>query len=552
IAAAGGWDAEGHNCTPVGVGGARICWVLPQTPCRVRASPSRWHAGWTATAVVAADGSIMNTPVRETHRKPWTGDCFLGKSVDGSTSPGDAVDPCSSDGEEVASVGEKAAGSGAASGVVGHVLVSLKLRDPSMLMMRVVRQWNMARDELSVQQRRAAQLEAKRLWMLMPGISLWRVLVQLAGISLLVSYCVTLTLRAYHSTSCRATFNCKEETDPKLASLREWQILADNMLSALSFLDMLLQFRTGYVDRNSKIVIKPKKASTLISDLGSEGWKRVALHYLRTWFIPDLWCSLPYGTMRPLLQPLLDEVEGAADSLSNASANHVASVAMSESALKGADSPLSLWVFKLSKRLHFGKINGIRGTRAFKYLDDSAMGVDLAVKQVVHFVKGRQKVLKWLGNKPKPRGRVGKFFFRVGMTNKWTRIVLSYRLLGYAKVIGTLVRAMRVFAVAVRAVPKATRVLRLVAVFIRSYEGRRRSKDLHEASIVIQRRAGRHMALKVAGQLKTNLRRRTRARSESDIDTSLPVIGGGAATAAAGASSSCLLDYDRGRVVSDA
>lgn len=36
---------------------------------------------------------------------------------------------------------------------------------------------------------------------------------------------------------------------------------------------------------------------------------------------------------------------------------------MSESALKGADSPLSLWVFKLSKRLHFGKINGIRGTR---------------------------------------------------------------------------------------------------------------------------------------------------------------------------------------------
>lgn len=71
------------------------------------------------------------------------------------------------------------------------------------------------------------------------------------------------------------------------------------------------------------------------------------------------------------------------------------------------------------------------------------------------------------------------------------------QLLGYAKVIGTLVRAMRVLAVAVRAVPKATRVLRLAAVFIRSYEGRRRSKDLHEASIVIQRRAGRHMALKV-------------------------------------------------------
>ncbi len=60
--------------------------------------------------------------------------------------------------------------------------------------------------------------------MLMPGLSLWKVLMQLAGMSLLVSYCVTLTLRAYHSTSCRATFNCKEETDPKLASLREWQV----------------------------------------------------------------------------------------------------------------------------------------------------------------------------------------------------------------------------------------------------------------------------------------------------------------------------------------
>lgn len=33
------------------------------------------------------------------------------------------------------------------------------------------------------------------------------------------------------------------------------------MLSALSFLDMLLQFRTGYVDRNSKIIINPKKVS---------------------------------------------------------------------------------------------------------------------------------------------------------------------------------------------------------------------------------------------------------------------------------------------------
>ena len=65
------------------------------------------------------------------------------------------------------------------------------------------------------------------------------------------------------------------------------------------------------------------------------------------------------------------------------------------------------------------------------------------------------------------------------------------------KVVGTLVRAMRVLAVAIRAVPRAARVLRVLAVLVRSYHGRRRSKDLHEASIVIQRRAGQHIARKV-------------------------------------------------------
>lgn len=39
------------------------------------------------------------------------------------------------------------------------------------------------------------------------------------------------------------------------------QMLADNLLSAMSFLDMLLQFRTAYVDNNSKIITDPKKAS---------------------------------------------------------------------------------------------------------------------------------------------------------------------------------------------------------------------------------------------------------------------------------------------------
>ncbi len=40
------------------------------------------------------------------------------------------------------------------------------------------------------------------------------------------------------------------------------------MLSALSFLDMLLQFRTGYVDKKSKIVIDPKKVRHGLADDG--------------------------------------------------------------------------------------------------------------------------------------------------------------------------------------------------------------------------------------------------------------------------------------------
>ncbi|CAN0003770.1 unnamed protein product, partial [Choristocarpus tenellus] len=46
--------------------------------------------------------------------------------------------------------------------IVGSVKVSLGLRDKSMVLMRVLRQWNMGRDEASVLQRRAAQEEARR------------------------------------------------------------------------------------------------------------------------------------------------------------------------------------------------------------------------------------------------------------------------------------------------------------------------------------------------------------------------------------------------------
>lgn len=33
----------------------------------------------------------------------------------------------------------------------------------------------------------------------------------------------------------------------------------------------------------------------------------------------------------------------------------------------------------------------------------------------------------WMGKPPKRRGRLGKIFFRIGVANRWTHIVLSYR-----------------------------------------------------------------------------------------------------------------------------
>lgn len=66
------------------------------------------------------------------------------------------------------------------------------------------------------------------------------------------------------------------------------------------------------------------------------------------------------------LRVRVSQVEGAVDSFAILSAEQTASRELSESLSKGVDSPLSLWVFKLSKRLHIGRINRIRGTRGAK------------------------------------------------------------------------------------------------------------------------------------------------------------------------------------------
>lgn len=142
IAAAG---VERRCQTPVGVGGANVCWtLLPHG--RSRRSGSR---------VAGGINSNSGTPAgRRKRLSEGEGGGAEGGSIDRRDSGGDGESASPVVAEQEEAVVEP--------GVVGHVWVSLKLRDPSMLLMRVVRQWNMARDEASVQQRRVAQLEAKR------------------------------------------------------------------------------------------------------------------------------------------------------------------------------------------------------------------------------------------------------------------------------------------------------------------------------------------------------------------------------------------------------
>lgn len=153
-----GSQADRHG-TPLGAGGALVCWSLPPSPQRSKRSGSRASAG----------GSV-STPVSREKRLPsGPGDAFLGKLTPEKVAPGGRAAAAAGVAAGARAGGQEGGGEerhagrvGVGSGIVGHVWVSLKLRDPSMLLMRVVRQWNMARDEASVQQRRAAQLEAKR------------------------------------------------------------------------------------------------------------------------------------------------------------------------------------------------------------------------------------------------------------------------------------------------------------------------------------------------------------------------------------------------------
>ena len=125
------------KCTAIGVGGATVYWG-PRSSLsrRLQGDAALTPSGWKGNSK-----HFVASPVEAKWRHVFGGDHGVENPVNG---------------ELGRAAPEKE------SGVVGHVWVSLKLRDPSMLVMRAIRQWNMARDEASVQQRRAAQLEAKR------------------------------------------------------------------------------------------------------------------------------------------------------------------------------------------------------------------------------------------------------------------------------------------------------------------------------------------------------------------------------------------------------
>eukprot|EP00931_Biecheleriopsis_adriatica_P082731 TRINITY_DN5617_c0_g3_i1.p1 TRINITY_DN5617_c0_g3~~TRINITY_DN5617_c0_g3_i1.p1 ORF type:complete len:660 (+),score=105.48 TRINITY_DN5617_c0_g3_i1:177-1982(+) len=67
-------------------------------------------------------------------------------------------------------------------------------------------------------------------------------------------------------------------SEDALANLR----IIDYTVDCIFILDMIVNFRTGYISQNNAIILE---------------WRLVALHYLRTWFLCDLVSILPFDAM---------------------------------------------------------------------------------------------------------------------------------------------------------------------------------------------------------------------------------------------------------------
>nr|CDS35237.1 potassium voltage gated channel subfamily H [Hymenolepis microstoma] len=58
--------------------------------------------------------------------------------------------------------------------------------------------------------------------------------------------------------------------------------IADKLVDVMFFMDIVINFRTTYVNKNDEVVSQPKK---------------IAFHYLKSWFIIDLVAAIPFDAV---------------------------------------------------------------------------------------------------------------------------------------------------------------------------------------------------------------------------------------------------------------
>lgn len=79
-------------------------------------------------------------------------------------------------------------------------------------------------------------------------------------------------------------FQVSECPNPQLRSPGQQTILGivDKLVDVMFFMDIIINFRTTYVNKNDEVVSQPKK---------------IAFHYLKSWFIIDLIAAIPFDAV---------------------------------------------------------------------------------------------------------------------------------------------------------------------------------------------------------------------------------------------------------------
>jgi hypothetical protein len=173
---------------------------------------------------------------------------------------------------------------------VGTLFIAINLRDQSQVLLNALRRWTLIRDEKLVakwKRSRAEAVVAARQWgMLLPTRTAWHWLADSFSALLLILYAFAIALRAFRGTRCARDYKCDPSSDPELLAAASWQDALDAVMTVLSLVDILVKFRTGYVDSDGSVVMNPG---------------RVARRYLQTWFMLDALSCLPHDILPRLL-----------------------------------------------------------------------------------------------------------------------------------------------------------------------------------------------------------------------------------------------------------